>query len=237
MKFNKQYLFYILAIIGLVGTFLVYTNVFMNYQDQTEALEKETTSLKSEITKLQEQAKEVEKYEEEMKKMNAEMAELMNYFATYYQMDDVLKMIYNMADPYNFNHIDYFNEVTIKATTPELKYSTGTTSTLPPYGLYTKNYDFGITTTYQGMKDSLWYMYDSDTLKAVSEITFNFDEKTGLVKGNIIFDQFFLTGTGRPYVDPIFPYVETGTNNLFGETAADDATDYFQNYYEPDISQ
>lgn len=234
MKFNKHYLFYILAIIGVVGTIMVYTNVFMSYNEKKEALQNETVTLKEEIAKLEQQAKEIEKYEEEMKKMNAEMADLMNYFAVYYQMDDILKMVINMRDPFSGEQIDYLKETEIKVMSPELLYSTGTTSTLPTYGLYAKNLDFGLTTTYKGMKDSLWYMYDSDTLKAVSEITFTFDESTGLVKGDIIFDQFFLTGTGKAYVDPTFPYMETGTENLFGETAAFDMTDYFNNYYEPD---
>lgn len=238
MKFNKEYLFYILGVIGVVGTLFVYLNVYSVYKENTAQLQKETNTLKTEIKDLEKKSKDIETYEVKMNDMNKEMAVLLQKFATYYQMEDMLLMICNMMNVKDPNAVDCLKEIGVKSTPPVLVYSVGSKSTLPDYGLYNHNYTFEFKTTYKGMKEIIYFVQNHKKLKTITEISFSYDKTDGLLQGSIIFDQHFLTGTGKLYYDPVLPQPEgTGVDNLFGETAADDYYDYFNNYYLPSLEE
>lgn len=220
-KLNTKYLLYALAIIGVAGALLVYYFVYLPTQEKTNQLERQTRDLKSKIEELQIISASMDEYEEKMVVMQQEVEELQASFSEYYQMEDALMYAYDMI----FD-VDYVNYNSITEYAPELLYSIPVQGGTANYDLYSKKFDFGVKTTYQGMKDLIQCFYDSETVKKIDDLDFSFDEETGLLEGTISFEQFFLTETEKPYVDPYIPEIPMGTENIFGETAVGNAEQY-----------
>ncbi|MBQ7065631.1 MAG: hypothetical protein IJN92_02315 [Lachnospiraceae bacterium] len=82
--------------------------------------------------------------------------------------------------------------------------------------LYRAPISFEFQITYNSVKD--WVkeiLEDDENKKAISELSLNFDEKTGNLKGEMIVNMYSLTGTERTYESPSIPGIGVGTDDLF----------------------
>ena len=82
--------------------------------------------------------------------------------------------------------------------------------------LYRAPITFEFLITYDSVKD--WIkeiLEDDENRKAISELTLNFDERTGNLKGEMIVNMYSLTGTERAYESPSIPGIGVGTDDLF----------------------
>lgn len=82
--------------------------------------------------------------------------------------------------------------------------------------LYRAPITFEFQITYNAVKD--WVkdiLEDDENKKAISELTLNYDDKTGNLKGEMIVNMYSLTGTERTYESPGIPGIGVGTDDLF----------------------
>ncbi len=104
---------------------------------------------------------------------------------------------------------------------PDIQFSTGV---LPAgyqgdYGPITLNDNvitYTIETSYDGIKRIFDYFTSSPDREAIQSVTLGFDEEKGLLTGNVIVNEYSLTGTGKVYEYPELPAVDMGSVNIFG---------------------
>ena len=73
---------------------------------------------------------------------------------------------------------------------------------------------------YKGGYDSLKKFLDkiakSTDKKSINSVSLTFDNKTGNLDCNIVYDSYFLAGSDRPYEEIITKTIRHGTKNIFG---------------------
>ena len=83
-----------------------------------------------------------------------------------------------------------------------------------------KLYDMSTNINYKGGYDSLKRFPDkiakSTDKKSINSVSLTFDNKTGNLDGNIVYDSYFLVGSDRPYEEIITKTIRHGTKNIFG---------------------
>ena len=83
-----------------------------------------------------------------------------------------------------------------------------------------KLYDMSTNINYKGGYDSLKKFLDkiakSSDKKSINSVSLTFDNKTGNLDGNIVYDSYFLAGSDRPYEEIITKTIRHGTKNIFG---------------------
>ena len=83
-----------------------------------------------------------------------------------------------------------------------------------------KLYDMSTNINYKGGYDSLKKFLDkiakSSDKKSINSVSLTFDNKTGNLYGNIVYDSYFLVGSDRPYEEIITKTIRHGTKNIFG---------------------
>ena len=83
-----------------------------------------------------------------------------------------------------------------------------------------KLYDMSTNINYKGGYDSLKKFLDkiakSTDKKSINSVSLTFDNKTGILDGNIVYDSYFLAGSDRPYEEIIPKTIRHGTKNIFG---------------------
>lgn len=83
-----------------------------------------------------------------------------------------------------------------------------------------KLYDMSTNINYKGGYDSLKKFLDkiakSTDKKSINSVSLTFDNKTGNLDGNIVYDSYFLAGSDRPYEEIITKTIRHGTKNIFG---------------------
>lgn len=83
-----------------------------------------------------------------------------------------------------------------------------------------KLYGMSTNINYKGGYDSLKKFLDkiakSTDKKSINSVSLTFDNKTGNLDGNIVYDSYFLAGSDRPYEEIITKTIRHGTKNIFG---------------------
>ena len=83
-----------------------------------------------------------------------------------------------------------------------------------------KLYDMSTNINYKGGYDSIKKFLDkiakSTDKKSINSVSLTFDNKTGNLDGNIVYDSYFLAGSDRPYEEIITKTIRHGTKNIFG---------------------
>ena len=83
-----------------------------------------------------------------------------------------------------------------------------------------KLYDMSTNINYKGGYDSLKKFLDkiakSTDKKSINSVSLTFDNKTGNLDGNIVYDSYFLAGSDRPYEEIITKTIKHGKKNIFG---------------------
>ena len=83
-----------------------------------------------------------------------------------------------------------------------------------------KLFDMSTNINYKGGYDSLKKFLDkiakSTDKKSINSVSLTFDNKTGNLDGNIVYDSYFLAGSDRPYEEIITKTIRHGTKNIFG---------------------
>lgn len=83
-----------------------------------------------------------------------------------------------------------------------------------------KLYDISTSVNYKGgyanLKDFIEKIAKSSDKKSINTVSLTFDNKTGNLDGNIVYDSYYLSGSDRPYEEIITRTIKHGTKNIFG---------------------
>lgn len=215
MKKNEVQL--LLIVIGILFAILSWQLVYNNYEEKTQQVEAENVTIKERLDQLEILNAKQADYIADTEKMRAESDALIATFPPGFRNEDIIMYLYNME------LIDA-NEVAVASIDMEEESEIPYTGILNVSGydlvddgikMFKNQNTVTVTTTYNGLKNVLNYIYGIDTRKAVSTVNVTATEE-GYLSGTIDLNFFCLTGAGFPYVETNIFGVPTGTENFFG---------------------
>ena len=78
---------------------------------------------------------------------------------------------------------------------------------------------FTVEGTYEGLKDMLAYVNEYSDRITISDFSSSMDRETGRLTGDMTFNMYVITNTGKDYVEPKFDIMLKGVQNIFGGNA------------------
>lgn len=215
---KKKELGMLLVVLGLLLAFASYWFAFRTFKARAEEIKTENVDLQATVDKLEILEARRPEYMESMELMKAADDIIINSFAAGILREDQIMYLYNME-------LVDANEVKVPAvnmTVAQAVPYTGSTTTEDGYELvdegiamYRLDSTVNITTTNNGLKNILNYIYDLDSRKSISTVNLTVSND-GYLTGAIQLSFYYLTGTEKPYVEPNIQGVPTGTSNFFG---------------------
>ncbi|MCM1088519.1 MAG: hypothetical protein NC419_10200 [Muribaculaceae bacterium] len=215
MKRNEIQL--LLIAIGVLLAFASWQFVYKTYEEKTEVIAAENETLQARVDQLEILNAKKPQYEADTQQMKDDCTAIINKFPSGVYAEDMI-MYFNEMELVDMN------DMVVPAV------SMGTPSQVPYSGtLEVSSYtlvDDGITmdkiqstltytTTYNGLKNLLDYIYGMSTRKSVSSVNVT-ATADGFLNGTMLVDFYYLDGTEFPYVQKDIMGVPLGTSNLFG---------------------
>lgn len=71
--------------------------------------------------------------------------------------------------------------------------------------------------SYDGLKDMLAYVNEYSDRMTITDFNSSMDSETGRLSGQMTFNMFIITNTGKEYVEPKFDFMLKGVQNIFGK--------------------
>ena len=82
--------------------------------------------------------------------------------------------------------------------------------------LYGRKFIINFRGTYDAVKNCIKYIYDNTDRKVVGAMNATYEEDTGLITVSLGTVMYYITGTGKEYVEPSIPFIPQGTDDPFG---------------------
>lgn len=217
MKLKKRDIYLLMILAGMLIALAAYQFVFVSYQEKSDALESANQSLQATVNELEALEARRQEFLDSTEEMKAECDRIVHLFNSENMMEDEIIYTYNMEQV-------VANDIAVETMTLanplEIPYSG--ILTVGDYQLvdegirmYDSSMSFGFTTSYNGLKSIVKYLYNIPGRKALSMISVAPDED-GYLSCSATMDFYHLGGTEVPYVQPDIPAVVLGTDNIFG---------------------
>lgn len=215
MKKNEIQL--LLIVIGILFAFGSWQLVYKNFQEKTAQVEAENVTIKDRLDQLEMLNARQAEYIAETEQMKVDSDAIISTFPPGYRNEDIIMYLYNM-ELIDDNEVA-ISTIGMEAET-EIPYSgvlnvTGYTLQDDGLQLFTNTNTLTFTTTYNGLKNVINYIYGISTRKSVASVSLSATDD-GYLAGTIAMNFYALTGTEFPYVETNIFGVPTGTTNFFG---------------------
>lgn len=216
MKKNEIQL--LLIVLGILAAVMSWQFAYKTFTAQTAEIEAENEELQATVDRLEILEARKTEYLESIDLMKSVDREIINSFASGIQTEDQVMYLYNME-------LVDANEVrvpSVNMTAAQVIPYNGSTTTDEGYelvddgiGMYRLDTTVNITTTNNGLKNVLNYVYGMDSRKSVNTVSV-VAGTDGYLSGSMQVSFYYLMGTDVPYVEPNILGVPTGTSNFFG---------------------
>ena len=207
----------LLAVIGVIFAVVSWQLVYNKYVEKTEQVEAENVSIKARLDQLEILNAQQAEYIAETERMKEESDAIISTYPPGFRNEDIIMYLYNME------LIDA-NEVAISTVSMDAETEVPFSSILNVEGynlqddgiqMFTNSNTVTFTTTYNGLKNVINYIYGISTRKSVSTVNVSATDD-GYLSGTLGISFYALTGTEFPYVETNIMGVPTGTSNFFG---------------------
>ena len=237
---SKRDLHLLLVVFGILIGFASWQFVYKPNVAKTETIKKENTTLQKRVDDLEVLEAKKPEYLADIETMKTGCVEITNNFASGLMTEDEIMYLYNMelvdANEVKVPSISigegrevaYTAAPVANANTTQPAADAGTTTTtdttattevFQPVDDGIKMYDsettISFTTTYNGLKNVVQYVYEIPSRKAISTVSLTASEN-GYLSGTMNLNFYCMTGTDVPYSYISIPGVPLGTNNIFG---------------------
>ena len=233
----------LLVFLGILVFGLVYFFPIRGYMDDTEKLKAENISLNPKLTDLQEKAARETEIKNETADLRSKTTKAIAKFPSLLRTENEIMAIVKFEKELKIEVPSITVSAPVEVQTavsadsvPETApaensetasvEATGDTAVATAAGISSKYtlYDMSTNIDYKGgyksMKKLLKKIAKSSDKKSINTVSLSFDEKTGNLNGNIIYDSYFLLGSDRPYEEIITKTIKHGKKNIFGTVDA-----------------
>lgn len=215
---KKSELQLLLIVFGVLILLVSWQFVYKSNQAKTQELNTQNAELQTTVDRLEILNAKLPDYVAGIEQMQTGGDRIIDSFASGVRIEDQVMYLYNME-------LVDSNDVRVPSVSLQpaqvVPYA-GVLTTDEGYelqddgiGMYKLETTVGVTTTNNGLKNVLNYIYGMDSRKSVSGVALTTDTD-GYLSGNMKLDFFYLTGTDDPYVEQNISGVSTGTTNIFG---------------------
>lgn len=248
---SKKDIQLLLIVFGILIAFSSWQFVYKANEEKTNKIKTENTGLQATVHDLEVLDAKKDEFLSEIEKMKTECVGITNSFVSGLLAEDEIMYLYNMelVDANDVKvptvsmgeaaEVPYIAASTSTDTAATNTTDTATaTETFQPVDegikLYNSETTVSFTTTYNGLKNVVRYVYEIPARKAISSVSLAASED-GYLSGTMNLNFYCMTGTDVPYSYISIPGVPIGTDNIFGimnggqnnnadaEQAADDA--------------
>lgn len=230
----------LIVFLGILIFGLVYFFPVRGYMDDTDKLKAENVSLQPKLTDLQEKVAKETELKTETATLRAKTTTIVSKFPSFLQTEnEIMNMVklekelkieiptITVNAPVEVQTSEPVEEIT-EVVQPEGSEEDSTDAStanplieiLPKYRLYCLSTDITYNGGYKSMKEFLDKISKSSDKKSINTVALSFDEKTGNLDGNIVYDSYYLEGSDRPYEEIITKTLKHGTKNIFGTVDA-----------------
>ena len=233
----------LLVFIGILVFGLVYFFPIRGYMDDTEKLKAENISLNPRLTDLQEKAARETEIKNETADLRSKTTKAIAKFPSLLRTENEIMTIVKLEKELKIEVPSITVTAPVEVQTavsadsvPETApaensetasvEATDDTAVATSAGIASKYtlYDMSTNIDYKGgyksMKKFLKKIAKSSDKKSINTVSLAFDEKTGNLDGNIVYDSYFLLGSDRPYEEIITKTIKHGKKNIFGTVDA-----------------
>ena len=233
----------LLVFLGILVFGLVYFFPIRGYMDDTEKLKAENISLNPKLTDLQEKAARETEIKNETADLRSKTTKAIAKFPSLLRTENEIMAIVKFEKELKIEVPSITVSAPVEVQTavsadsvPEAApaensetasvEATDDTVVATAAGIASKYtlYDMSTNIDYKGgyksMKKLLKKIAKSSDKKSINTVSLSFDEKTGNLNGNIIYDSYFLLGSDRPYEEIITKTIKHGKKNIFGTVDA-----------------
>ncbi len=215
---KKNEIMLLLIVFGILALVLSWQLIYKNNQAKAQEINTQNEELQKTVDRLEILNGKKPEYLAAIELMEAADDLIIDSFASGVSIEDQVMYLYNM-ELVDANDVRVPN-VSLQAA--QLVPYAGTLTTEDGYelqddgiGMYRLETTVGMTTTNNGLKNVLNYIYGMDSVKSVTGVTLTTGQD-GYLTGTMKLDFFYLTGTDVPYVEQNISGVSTGTTNIFG---------------------
>lgn len=225
----------LLIVFGILIGVASWQFIYKGNQEKTQKLTEENKTLQETVNELEILEAQKEQFVADTETMKQECTGMINSFAAGILAEDEIMYLYNMeiVDANDVKvpsvtmgeaaEIPYSNATAAVDTqagqTEETAGTAGSAAQFQPVDEGIRMYDskstVTFTTTYDGLKNVVKYVYEIPARKAISSVNLTASEK-GYLSGSMELDFYYLTGTDIPYSMISIPGVPLGTDNIFG---------------------
>lgn len=216
MKKNEVQL--LLVVLGILMLVVSWQLIYKNNMTKAEEINVQNEELQKSVDRLEILNAKKPDYIAETERMKSEGDAVIDSFASGVRVEDQVMYLYNM-ELVDANDVRVPN---VSMQPAQIVPYEGILTTEEGYelqddgiGMFKLETTVGMTTTNNGLKNVLNYIYGMDSRKSVSGVSLTTGED-GYLTGNMQLEFFYLTGTESPYAEPNISGVTTGTSNIFG---------------------
>lgn len=226
----------LIVFVGILIFVLVYFFQVRAYMENLDSIKADNISLNSKLMELQAKVAKEAEMKTETADLRAKTASIVAKFPSFLQAEnEIMDMVefekelkievpsITVSEPVRIQTSVPVN-VNIEADPAENTEGEETAenkeATVPvaeaKYRLYSLPTNINYKGGYEGLKEFIDRMAKSVDKKSINTVSVTFDNTTGLLDGNIIYDSFYLAGGDRPYEEIITKTIKHGTKNIFG---------------------
>lgn len=215
---KKNEIMLLLIVFGILALVLSWQLIYKSNTTKAQEINTQNEELQKTVDRLEILNGKKPEYVAAIELMKATDELIIDSFASGVRVEDQVMYLYNME-------LVDANDVRVPNVSLQAAQIVPYAGTLTPeegyelqddgIGMYRLETTVGITTTNNGLKNILNYIYGMDSRKSVTGVTLTTGQD-GYLTGNMKLDFFYLTGTDVPYVEQNISGVSTGTTNIFG---------------------
>lgn len=236
MNISKRDIHLLIGFSGILVAALVYFFVYTPMLEKTEQLEAENTQLSTHIAELEALAAKQDFFLTETERMDQEIRDIYDEFPADVRVEDALLQGITMQQVslMNMNKINYeaagelyrpiaqsADQVPATVSSPSVPEDGASVpaegAAVPESNIIAMRqpvtYEYSC--SYDEFKRSVDYLCSSSNRQTISQVALVYDSSTGELSGQTDISMYYITGTGKAYIEPNLPAVALGTNNLF----------------------
>lgn len=216
MKVSKKELYMLLMLLGVIIAFCAFWFGFRKINETTEALRIEAEAVEQEVKQYSAIKDNIDIYKQGIEDATTKIAEILAKIPSDVLPEDAFMLARELEkdNDYTFvTSVNWMDEMTIGSaiSSPE-----DTTKTPITYYLNENEITISHTSSYQGVKDLINYVYNHKNRMAIETIMLTYDSETGLLAGNTIINFYSVSGSDKAYKAKNITNVGIGTDNIFG---------------------
>lgn len=216
MKASKKELYILLMVLGFGIAVLAFVFGFQKINEKTEALRIETEALELEVDKYTKVKDNIEIYKKGIDDATAKIAGILAKIPSDVLPEDAFMLARELEKDNDYTYVEgvnYSDELTKFTVTSN---PVDTTKTPITYYLNSNEVIITHTSSYEGLKDMIDYVYKHKNRMALETFMVTYDESTGLLACSTVVNFYSIIGSDKEYNPQNITNVEIGTDNVFG---------------------